>query len=75
MNEYITQVLDAATNPEWAGDERQRLRERLARAGLLLAPRDPRPEPDPVAVAEAGREAAARGPLLSDLVVEEREPR
>jgi hypothetical protein len=77
MNEYLTRVLDAATNPEYAGDDRQRLRERLARAGLLLpdSERTPRERPDPEAVARAGREAATLGPLLSDLVSEDRGPR
>lgn len=35
MNEFMTRVLDAATNPDVAGDEVTRIRERLARAGLL----------------------------------------
>ncbi|WP_142000474.1 Arc family DNA-binding protein [Amycolatopsis cihanbeyliensis] len=71
MNEYLTFVLDAATNPETAGDERQRLRERLTRAGLLASPGAPRERPDPEAVARAGR-AAASGTPLSDLVSEGR---
>ncbi len=74
MNEYVVVVLDAATNPQSAGTETERLRERLARAGLLAV--DPPYEgrrPDPAAVEAAGRRAAARGPLLSDLVSQDRD--
>ena len=41
MNEYIVVVLDAATNPASATTERERLRERLARAGLLVTDHPP----------------------------------
>lgn len=73
VNEYLTRVLRAATDPETAGTDVARLRERLARAGLLaetggaLAPAPP----DAAAVAEAGRRAAT-GTLVSDLVTEGR---
>ncbi|GAA4665593.1 MULTISPECIES: toxin-antitoxin system HicB family antitoxin [Amycolatopsis] len=71
MNEYLTQVLDAATDPELAGDEAERVRERLRRAGLLWEGGTPRSRPDPAAVARA-RAAAGRGAALSDLVAEGR---
>jgi hypothetical protein len=74
MNEYLTQVLDAATNPDLAGDEATRVRERLERAGLLLPPRSPRVRPAPEAVARA-RKAAGSGAPLSELVNEGRGPR
>jgi hypothetical protein len=74
MNEYLTQVLDAATNPDLAGDEATRVRERLERAGLLLRPRAPRVRPDADEVARA-RAAAGSGSPLSDLVDEGRGPR
>jgi len=74
MNEYLTQVLDAATNPDFAGDEAQRVRERLERAGLLLAPRSPQVRPDAEEVARA-RAAAGAGTLLSQLVDEGRGPK
>jgi Arc-like DNA binding dprotein len=67
MNDYMTRVLDALTNPELAGDEAQRMRERLARAGLLAPPGAPRTRPDPKALAKA-RRAAGRGTSLSDIV-------
>jgi hypothetical protein len=74
MNEYLTQVLDAATNPDFAGDEAARVRERLERAGLLLEPRSPRVRPDAEEVARA-RAAAGAGTLLSQLVDEGRGPK
>jgi hypothetical protein len=74
MNEYLTQVLDAATNPDLAGDEAARVRERLERAGLLLQPHSPRVRPDPEEVARA-RAAAGSGTPLSELIAESRGPR
>ncbi|WP_113696200.1 transcriptional regulator [Amycolatopsis albispora] len=54
-----------------AGPERERLRERLARAGLLATAGQPRRRPDADAVAAAGREAVA-GTSMADLVGEGR---
>ena len=60
MNEYVTIVLEAATDPSLAGTEVERTRERLARAGLLATnPRRPGVGPDPVAVEAAGRRGGA----------------
>ena len=72
MNEYVTAVLDAATNPDLGGDEASRVRERLAVAGLLTvsAGRTARPAADEVASARA---AAGRGTPLSDLIGHGRE--
>lgn len=72
MNEYVTAVLDAATNPDLAGDDAARLRERIERAGLAV-PADPlrSPRPDPSQVTRA-RSAAGAGKALSDLVSEGR---
>lgn len=73
MNEYVAQVLDAATNPDLAGSDAERTRERLARAGLLAdvgRPLERRPDPEEVARA---RERAGRGTKLSDLVTEGRD--
>lgn len=72
MNDYVTALLDAATNPDLGGDEVTRLRDRLARAGLLApsAPRVNRPPGDRVAAARA---AASHGTPLSELVSRGRE--
>ena len=68
MNEYVTIVLEAATDPSLAGTEVERTRERLARAGLLAVnPRRSGTRPDPAAVEAAGRRAA-RGQPLSEIV-------
>jgi hypothetical protein len=72
LNRFATAVLAAAVDPAFAGDEAAVLRERLARAGLLLLPEgSPRARPRRRAVARA-RAAAARGRPLSRLVAEGR---
>lgn len=67
LNDYVTRVLSAATDPELAGDEAERVRERLDRAGLLedLRPVPARPSADRLAAARA---AASVGTPLSELV-------
>jgi hypothetical protein len=72
VNAYAEAVLSAAVDPELADGELARLRERLARAGLL-APGVPGPRAGPpdADVAEA-RAAAASGRSLSSLVSEDR---
>lgn len=72
LNDYLTQLARAATDPELAGSDVERLRERLAQAGLLAPPGSPRRRPDPAAVARA-RQAAGHGTPLSDLVGQGRE--
>lgn len=73
VNAYARTVLSAAVDPEHAGDETAQLRERLARAGLLAAPKPvPYPHPDPAAVAAAGKRAA-RGRTLSSIIIEDRD--
>jgi hypothetical protein len=72
LNEWVTAVLSAATDSSLAGDEAQRVRERLAAAGLLEAPEaGPRRRPDEASIARA-RAAAGRGGSLSALVSEGR---
>lgn len=67
MNDYVTAVLDAATDPDLAGDDATALRERLERAGLLAPAGHPRARPAAADVARA-RAAASVGTPLSSLV-------
>lgn len=71
LNDYLTRLAQVATDPAYATDETERLRERLIQAGLLAAGGAPHRRPDREAVARARREAA-RGTSLSDLVSEDR---
>jgi len=70
-NAFVTVVLDAATNPDLAGDDAARLRERLARAGVLAPAGPPRRRPSAQAVARA-QAAASGGTPLAELVSEGR---
>jgi hypothetical protein len=67
VNDFMTSVLDAATNPYLAGSEAERVRERIAAAGLLVEPRPRSSRPDPAQVA-AARGRAGQGTPLSDIV-------
>ena len=71
MNDYMTAVLDAATNPHLAGTEAERLRERLGQAGLLTESAERRGRP-PGEEAAGARGRAGRGPALSQLVSDDR---
>lgn len=72
VNSWISRVLDAATDPDLSGSDLDRVRERLARAGLLEEQGEQRASrPDPSRVDEA-RSKAGRGTSLSDLVLDER---
>jgi plasmid stability protein len=72
VNSLATAVLTAAVDPELAGDEASRVRERLARAGLLgTGSSAPRRRPDEAEVKRA-RKRAGRGRSLSELVSEGR---
>ena len=72
LNSWAAAVLAAAVDPEYADDEAQRVRERLARAGLLLEPGDQRRRRADAGAAARARAAAGRGTPLSDLVGEGR---
>lgn len=63
MNQYVTAVLDAATDPDLAGDEALGLRERLARAGLLAPGGTARTRPPPADFERARDAGSARTPL------------
>jgi hypothetical protein len=71
MNEYLTRVLDAATNPDLAGEEAARVRERLARVDLVVPHSEIRVRP-PAEQVHRARQAAAQGTELSELVAEGR---
>lgn len=64
VNAFAAGVLSAAVDPDAAGDEAERVRARLARAGLLA---DPAPasgrRPDPDLLARARRRAGTGRPL------------
>lgn len=72
VNAYAASVLGAAVDPALAGNEVERMRERLAQAGLL-AVRTPsrRGRPDGADLEQARRRAGSGKPL-SDLVAEGR---
>ncbi len=68
LNEWVTTVQSAASDPAYAGDEAQELRERLARAGVLDDPAPAsRARPAPARLAKS-RAAAGRGTPLSGIV-------
>lgn len=72
LNEWVTMVLAAASDPNSAGTEGERVRERLRRAGLLDEPVDGhRSGPGRARLAEA-RASAGRGTPLSELVIKGR---
>ena len=73
LNEFVTLVLDAATDPASAGSEAEAVRERLRHAGLLAAatPAAAAVRPPKAAVAAAARRAV-RGTPLAELVVDGR---
>ncbi len=73
MNAYITHVLETVTDPDYGGDEAERLRDRLRMAGLLSEhPGDPDLVVPSDEEFEAARARAGRGTPLSDLVIEGR---
>ncbi len=67
MNDYVTAVLSAAVDPDYAADGAERTRERLRRAGVLAPAGPARPRPDATTVAAARREASG-GTSLAELV-------
>lgn len=71
LNEYVTRVLRAATDPDLEGDEAAAVRAKLAQAGLLDASGGPRPRPGREAV-ERARRAAGGGTSLEGLSSEGR---
>jgi uncharacterized protein (DUF1778 family) len=72
VNGYAVKVLSAAVDPDLAGDEITGLRERLARAGLLLTPEHLSAKRPSARALSRARAAAGRGKPLSDFVTEGR---
>lgn len=72
LNDWVTTVMAAASDPSYAADEAQQVRERLARAGLLELPAGDRPRRPPARRVEAARARAGSGRPLSELVAEQR---
>ena len=72
LNSWASAVLAAVVDPEYADDETERIRERLARAGLLLDTGDQRRRRADAGTVARARAAAGRGRSLSDLVSEDR---
>jgi hypothetical protein len=71
LNDYLTRLAQAAVDPDLASDDLERLRERLTRAGLIVAPGAKRRRPDPEAIARASVRAG-QGTPVSDLIDRER---
>lgn len=73
LNDWVTTVLAAASDPSYAGTDAERIRERLAAAGLLdvSLTTGSRRRPDRKRLA-AARSAAGKGTPLSDLVTDGR---
>ena len=68
LNEYVSLVLDAATNPDLSGSEAERLRERFAAAGILEVASEASPRRPPPELLKAARRAAAKGTPLPEIV-------
>ncbi|MGI8749452.1 MAG: toxin-antitoxin system HicB family antitoxin [Thermoleophilaceae bacterium] len=75
VNSLATTVLRAAVDPDFSGDEAERLRARLRRAGLLANPEGAAPDPPTSEELERARAAAGDGTQLSELVSAGRGPR
>ncbi len=71
MNGWVVHVLSAAVDPDMAGSEIERVRERLRQAGLLFESDKRVQRPARAKVAKA-RAAAGRGKPLSEIVIEDR---
>ena len=73
MNEFISRVMQTATDPGFDQDPASQVRERLRLAGLLAedAEESHVDAPDPVAAAEAAK-ALGGGTLVSEIVIRDR---
>lgn len=72
VNSFAASVLSAAVDPELVDDERERIRARLAKAGLLVSYEERTGRRPAEAELARARRAAGAGRALSDLVSEGR---
>ena len=72
LNDWVTTVLDAASDPAAAGSEAAALRERMLRAGLLDEPEARRVQRPPAGQLAAARRAAGAGQPMHEVVSEGR---
>lgn len=72
LNDWVTTVLTAASDPDYAASEAAKVRERLARAGLLERPAGDPPRRPAAPRVKAARARAGTGRPLSELVAEQR---
>ncbi|HEU0104444.1 MAG TPA: Arc family DNA-binding protein [Mycobacteriales bacterium] len=72
LNDWVTTVLAAASDPAAAGSEAAELRERMSRAGLLEEPAPRRVQRPSQEELQTARRAAGEGRPLSDFVSEGR---
>lgn len=72
LNDWVTTVMAAASDPAHAGDAAAQVRERLARAGLLDEPSGQAPRRPDARRVKAARARAGTGRPLSELVAEQR---
>lgn len=70
-NRWVTHCLSVATDPQWAGDETDQLRARLAMAGVLASTSPPTSRPSEGAVQAAGLRAA-EGPSSAEAIHDDR---
>lgn len=75
VNTFAATALRAAVDPDFSGDEAERLRERLRRAGLLWTPEGVAPDPPGPEDLDRARVAAGTGTPLSEFVSAGRGPR
>lgn len=68
VNEYLTRLARAATDPAYAEAPAEQVRERLRLAGLLVEIEPPSGSPPSPAEVAAARERSSGGSSLSDLV-------
>ncbi len=71
MNEYVTRVLQAATDPMFSAEPATQVRERLRLAGLL-ADDSPAIDAPPAGAVQGARARAGQGAELGQLVIDGR---